>query len=37
VSERTPEDVLASHGLTHGEEQVLDPAKGLVVVGWQRD
>ena len=37
VPERTPEDVLASHGLTHGEEQVLDPAKGLVVVGWQRD
>jgi dihydrofolate reductase len=37
VPARTPEDVLASHGLTHGEEQVLDPAKGLVVVGWQRD
>jgi dihydrofolate reductase len=37
VPARTPEDVLASHGLTRGERQVLDPAKGLVVVGWQRD
>jgi dihydrofolate reductase len=37
VPARTPEDVLASHGLTRGEAQVLDRVKGLVVVGWQRD
>jgi dihydrofolate reductase len=36
VPARTPEDVLAGHGLHRGERQVLDPAKGLVVVSWQR-
>jgi dihydrofolate reductase len=36
VPARTPEDVLASHGLERGERQVLDAAKGLVVVSWQR-
>ena len=33
---RTPEEVLASHGLDRGQRQVLDPAKGLVIVSWQR-
>ena len=36
VPKRTPEEVLASHGLAYGRRQVLDPAKGLVVVSWQR-
>ena len=36
VPQRTPEEVLASHGLAPGRRQVLDSAKGLVVVSWQR-
>jgi dihydrofolate reductase len=36
VPTRTPEDVLASHGLHIGRQQVLDPASGLAVVSWQR-
>jgi dihydrofolate reductase len=36
VPARTPEDVLASHGLARGERQVLDAAKGVVVVNWRR-
>jgi dihydrofolate reductase len=36
VPTRTPEEVLASHGLDRGQRQVLDPAKGLAVVSWQR-
>ena len=36
VPARTPEDVLASHGLVPGERQLLDPAKSLAVVNWQR-
>jgi len=36
VPRRTPEEVLASHGLARGRRQVLDPAKGLAVVSWQR-
>jgi dihydrofolate reductase len=36
VPTRTPEEVLASHGLDRGQRQVLDPAKGLVMVSWQR-
>jgi len=36
VPARTPEDVLASHGLHRGERQVLDPAIGLAVVSWRR-
>jgi hypothetical protein len=36
VPTRTPEDVLASHGLSRGQRQVLDSAKGLAVVSWQR-
>jgi hypothetical protein len=27
--------MLASHGLHSGPRQVLDPAKGLAVIGWQ--
>ena len=36
VATRTPEEVLASHGLHRGQRQVLDPAKGLVIVSWER-
>ena len=36
VPSRTPEEVLASHGLERGPRQVLDTAKGLVVDSWQR-
>jgi hypothetical protein len=36
VPTRTPEEVLASHGLDRGQRQVLDPAKALVMVSWQR-
>jgi dihydrofolate reductase len=36
VPARTPEDVLASHGLAPGERQLLDPAKGVAVVSWRR-
>ena len=36
VPTRTPEEVLASHGLHRGIPQVLDPAKGLTVVAWER-
>jgi dihydrofolate reductase len=36
VAMRSPEEVLASHGLHCGQQQVLDAAKGLVMVNWQR-
>jgi hypothetical protein len=36
VPARTPEDVLASHGLARSQRQMLDAAKGLEVVSWQR-
>jgi hypothetical protein len=36
VPERTPEDVLASHGLHRGAQQVLDAAHGVTVVSWER-
>ncbi|HEY4849067.1 MAG TPA: dihydrofolate reductase [Methylocella sp.] len=36
VPTRTPEEVLASHGLVRGQRQVLDPAKGLAIVSWKR-
>jgi hypothetical protein len=36
VPTRTPEEVLASHGLDRGQRQMLDPAKGLAIVSWKR-
>jgi dihydrofolate reductase len=36
VPTRTPEEVLASHGLDRGQRQVLDSAKGLAIVSWKR-
>jgi len=36
VPARTPEEVLASHGLVPGPQRVLDVEKGLTLVSWQR-
>src|SRR4029077_5954428 len=36
VPTRSPEEVLASCGLDRGRHRILDPAKGLVLVSWQR-
>jgi dihydrofolate reductase len=36
VPQRTPEEVLASHGLKPGPVQVLDAANGVTVVSWHR-
>jgi dihydrofolate reductase len=36
VPARTPEDVLAGHGLHPGRREVLDPTNGLAIVSWQR-
>ena len=37
VPAQTPEDVLAGHGLTPGQNVLLDPLRGLTMVGWLRD
>jgi hypothetical protein len=36
VPERTPEQILASHGLKAGERQILDPAEQVSVTPWRR-
>jgi hypothetical protein len=36
VPERTPEQILASHGLKAGERRILDPAEQVSVTPWQR-
>jgi dihydrofolate reductase len=36
VPTRSPEEVLAGHGLRRGQQQVLDAPKGLVMVNWRR-
>ena len=36
VPTRTPEQVLASHGLDRSEQNVLDLKNGLVIVSWHR-
>lgn len=36
VPMRTPEELLASHGLDRGQRRLLDPEKGLAVVSWRR-
>jgi hypothetical protein len=36
VPTRTPEEVLASHGLDRGQRQLLDPVRGLAIVSWRR-
>jgi dihydrofolate reductase len=37
VPARMPEELLAGHGLAPGPGVVLDPERGLTVVGWLRD
>ena len=34
--DRSPEDVLASHGLKPGEQRVFDAARGVTMVTWRR-
>ena len=36
VPERSPQAVLASHGLKAGEAQILDPVGGVSVTPWRR-
>ena len=36
VPMRSPEEVMASHGLTAGPREVLDRAAGIVVTPWRR-
>lgn len=36
VPERSPQQILGSHGLTAGEPQVLDPADEVSVTPWRR-
>jgi hypothetical protein len=36
VPARTPEEVLAGHGLARNQRRILDAAVGLVLVSWQR-
>ena len=36
VPERSPQDVLAAHGLTAGETQILDAANEVSVTAWRR-
>jgi dihydrofolate reductase len=36
VPERTPQAVLAAHGLTAGETTMLDPEFGVSVTAWRR-
>jgi hypothetical protein len=37
VPARTPQQILASHGLRAGEPQMLDPAEDVSVTPWRRD
>jgi dihydrofolate reductase len=36
VPGRSPEQILAAHGLRAGEAQILDPAEGVSVTPWRR-
>ena len=36
VPARSPEEILAAHGLRAGETQILDPADGVSVTPWRR-
>ena len=36
VPERSPQDILAAHGLKAGEAQILDSADGITVTPWRR-
>jgi hypothetical protein len=36
VPGRTPEEILARHGLAPGQTQILDPADNVIVTPWRR-
>jgi hypothetical protein len=36
VPQRSPQEILAAHGLRSGESQVLDAAEGVIVTPWRR-
>jgi hypothetical protein len=36
VPARSPQEILAAHGLTPGEPQILDPSAGVTVTPWRR-
>jgi hypothetical protein len=36
TAERGADDVLASHGLVAGKQEILDPAAGVELVSWRR-
>jgi hypothetical protein len=36
VPERTPQQILAAHGLKAGESRMLDPAHEVSVTPWRR-
>ena len=36
VPSRTPEAVLATHGLVYAEQELLDAGNGLTITGWRR-
>jgi len=36
VGPRTPQQILAAHGLKAGEAEILDPAEGVSVTPWRR-
>jgi hypothetical protein len=37
VPARSPQQILASHGLKPGEAQLLEPDQGVTVTPWRRD
>jgi hypothetical protein len=36
VPARTPQEILAAHGLKPGQAEMLDPAGGVNVTPWRR-
>jgi hypothetical protein len=36
VPERSPQEILAAHGLKAGDPQILDPANEVSVTPWRR-
>jgi hypothetical protein len=36
IPAHSPQDILAAHGLSAGDSEVLDPANGVSVTPWRR-
>jgi hypothetical protein len=36
VPQRSPQEILAAHGLKAGAAQILDAAEGVIVTPWRR-